>query len=325
MIDQYHRNIDYVRISVTDRCNLRCIYCMPEEGVAWTNHREILTYDEICRICEVFAELGISKIKITGGEPLARKNLSRLILDLKKIAGIESVTLTTNGLLLKEQIASLVQAGIDGINISLDTLDEDIYKEITHRRGAVEVYDAILAAMAFKDIRVKVNCVPIKGMNDGDIFKLASLAKDNPICVRFIEMMPIGLGQQFEAYAEDALVAALEEKWGTFTPYPGRLGNGPARYYQIPGFVGKIGFISALSHQFCSECNRIRLTSTGFLKTCLQYDQGTELKTLLRESQDQNILKETIRQTIYGKPLQHNFGRQEAGPSTHKKMFEIGG
>lgn len=325
MIDQYRRNIDYVRISVTDRCNLRCIYCMPEEGVAWTPHHEILTYDEIYQISEIFAELGISKIKITGGEPLVRKNISHLISSLKKIHGIENVTLTTNGLLLGEQITSLVQAGIDGINISLDTLNDDIYKEITRYRGVMKVCDSLMAAKEFKNIKIKVNCVPIKGMNDEEITQLASLAKNNAICVRFIEMMPIGLGKQFKAYGETELVAVLEEKLGGLIPYAGKQGNGPARYYDIPGFIGKIGFISALSHQFCSECNRIRLSSTGFLKTCLQYEQGTELKSLLREGMDKNLLKETISQAIYGKPLQHSFGRPELCTSTSKKMFEIGG
>lgn len=325
MFDQYDRKINYVRISVTDRCNLRCIYCMPEEGVVSTPHHEILTYDEICRVCEIFADLGISKIKITGGEPLVRKNLDQLIADIKKIKGIENVTLTTNGMLLKEQLNALVKAGLDGVNISLDTLDDNVYNEITRQRGVWKVLDSITAATAFEKIKVKVNCVPIKGLNNDDIIRVASLAKDNDICVRFIEMMPIGFGKQFEAYSEVELMAVLEARLGELTPYSGKLGNGPARYYSISGYKGKVGFISALSHQFCAECNRVRLTSTGFLKTCLQYEQGTELKSLLRAGIDKKSLKEMIRRTIYDKPLQHHFLKQEDKPSTSKKMYEIGG
>ena len=325
MLDQYHRSIDYARISVTDRCNLRCIYCMPKEGVTSTPHQEILTYDEICQICEMFAELGISKIKITGGEPLVRKNLSRLVSDLKKIKGIEKITLTTNGLLLGEQMDSLVQAGIDGINISLDALDDEIYKDITGCKAVTKVRESLAAAMAFKNIKLKVNCVPIKGINDEEIVRLASLAKENAIWVRFIEMMPIGLGQQFEAYSEAELVTILEEKLGELIPHTDKQGNGPARYYRISGFVGEIGFISALSHRFCSDCNRIRLTSTGFLKTCLQYEQGAELKPLLRKGTDKELLKEVICKTIYDKPLQHHFERRENCSLRSEKMFEIGG
>ena len=286
MIDALGRNIEYMRISVTDRCNMRCMYCMPHEGVVWRPHEEMLSYDEIVRLCKIFAALGISKIKLTGGEPLVRKNLSSLVKRIKSLDGIDNVTLTTNGLFLAQQLDDLSAAGLDAVNISVDTFDEAVFQKITGASGVQKIREAINKALTFENIRVKVNCVPLKGINDDSLAKLALLAKDHRLSVRFIEMMPIGLGRQFEAFKEDELKTLLEKQFGPMTYFNGKLGNGPCRYYTVEGFRGKIGFISAVSHRFCDKCNRIRLTSEGFLKTCLQYNEGSDLKVLLRSGKD---------------------------------------
>ena len=302
MIDALGRNIEYMRISVTDRCNMRCMYCMPHEGVVWRPHEEMLSYDEIVRLCKIFAALGISKIKLTGGEPLVRKNLSSLVKRIKSLDGIDNVTLTTNGLFLAQQLDDLSAAGLDAVNISVDTFDEAVFQKITGASGVQKIREAINKALTFENIRVKVNCVPLKGINDDSLAKLALLAKDHRLSVRFIEMMPIGLGRQFEAFKEDELKTLFEKQFGPMTYFNGKLGNGPCRYYTVEGFRGKIGFISAVSHRFCDKCNRIRLTSEGFLKTCLQYNEGSDLKVLLRSGKDDEEIKRCVRDTIFHKP-----------------------
>ncbi len=334
MIDAMGRNIEYLRISVTDRCNLRCIYCMPQGNIRWLEREEILTYDEMLRLCRIFAGLGISKVKLTGGEPLVRRDLHVFVRRLKEIEGIENVTLTTNGVLLAEQIDDLVKAGLDAVNISVDAFDREIFEEMTGVDGAHGVRTAIEKALAYENLRVKLNCVPIRGVNDGQWIEIASLARDHRLSVRFIEMMPIGTGRRFEAVREDELRALLEEAFGKMTYFAGKLGNGPCRYFTIEGFQGKIGFISAVSHRFCDQCNRVRLTSDGFLKTCLQYGDGVMLKSLLRGSASDDELRHCIEETVYHKPEGHHFEEEIcrradggcAGFNTEDhQMFQIGG
>lgn len=339
MIDALKRNIEYMRISVTDRCNLRCMYCMPKEGVKWQPHEEILTYDEIIKLCRIFADLGISKIKLTGGEPLVRKDVHCLVKGLKQISGIDNVTLTTNGVRLEEQIEALVQSGLDAVNISIDSFDNDIFGQITGASDAGRVQAAIEKALNYDKLRVKLNCVPLKGINDQSLVSIAALAKDHRLSVRFIEMMPIGLGRQFEAFKEDELKFLLENAFGTLNYFDGKLGNGPCRYYTVEGFQGKIGFISAVSHRFCDKCNRIRLTADGFLKTCLQYDEGVWLKNLLRSGAGEAVLRQQIFEAVYHKPEGHRFGEKDVSYSAadgersqtacskvdDHKMFQIGG
>ena len=319
MIDQFGRNVDYMRVSVTDRCNLRCVYCMPAEGVASVPHEQILTFDEIARICGIGAELGIRRIKLTGGEPLVRRDLPELVGMLKGITGIEQVTLTTNGTLLKEQINGLVSCGLDAVNISIDTLDPERYREVT-RGGSVEkALEGLDAAAAVPGLSVKVNCVPLKatgsnltGSNgteeDDEYIRLALLAKEGKADVRFIEMMPIGLGKHFAGRGGDEILGILEKVYGKAESCTGRLGNGPAEYVQFPGFRRRIGFISAVSHQFCGRCNRVRLTSEGYLKPCLQYESGTDLKTLLRGGAGDPEIKAAMEKAFYEKPAHHQFG-----------------
>jgi len=323
--DKYRRTIDYMRVSITDRCNVRCVYCMPREGVASAPHDEILTYDEILRVCSAAAQLGVRKIKLTGGEPLVRKNMPMLVKKIKAIPVIEEVTLTTNGILLDEYLETLVQHGIDGINISLDTMNRKLYQEITRFDGLNQVLNNINRAISYDNLVIKVNCVPVNWSNQ-DFVELASLAKESAIHVRFIEMMPLGYGKGFQYVSEKDIKQQISEKYGHLIPSQERLGNGPSQYYEVPGFRGKIGFISAMSHQFCHRCNRIRLTSQGRLKTCLQYETGTDLKVLLRENASEEALIHVMQASILEKPREHGFsGGQVTAKRELHEMVRIGG
>ena len=303
MRDIHGREIDYLRISVTDRCNLRCKYCMPEKGVEPVSHEEILTYDEIVTLAKSFAALGIRKIKITGGEPLVRKNIESLIRDLKAIPGIDEVTLTTNGTLLTDKVVSLWEAGIDGINISLDTLDPEKYSRITGKDEFYTVLDGINKCLEF-NIKTKVNVVTLAGINDDEIAELAGMAYRKPIDVRFIELMPLGLGKEFGGYTEDVILEKLKAEFGEPEPINEKRGNGPAKYYHFQNFAGNVGIISAMSHSFCSTCNRIRLTATGELRTCLAYEGGIDLKELLRDGLKGQMV-DLVSRYIYNKPQAH--------------------
>ncbi len=324
MIDGNGRNIDYIRISLIDRCNLRCVYCMPEEGVDLVPHEEILEFEEILRLARVFAALGIKKIKLTGGEPLVRKNVAYLVKELKKIPGITKVTITTNGLLLKEQMKDLSEAGIDGINLSLDTLDRTVYEKIARRDKFLQAMEGFEEALKYPNVCLKINCVPM-GIEGQDILSMAELAKKYPVHVRFIEMMPIGLGKQFEFCSEESILEGLRERYGDYQSFEGTLGNGPGHYYNFEGFQGKIGFISAISHKFCSSCNRVRLTSQGYLKSCLQYDIGRDLKELLRSGATDEEVKAAIEAAIMKKPMGHQFEKTVEEHGEAHLMAQIGG
>ncbi|MGI6012120.1 MAG: GTP 3',8-cyclase MoaA [Ruminococcus sp.] len=323
MNDEFERKIDYLRISVTDRCNLRCIYCMPEEGVAWAPHDEILRYDEILRICRCMAQLGIRKIKLTGGEPLVRKNLPWLAGKLKEVPGIEKVTMTTNGILLPRYVEELKAAGVDGINISLDTLNRKLFSRITRRDSLEEVKKGIDAAYK-SEIPLKINCVPL-GIPEQDLMEIAELAKERKIHVRFIEMMPIGYGKNFTFQGEDEILQMVKERFGAVYPCDERLGNGPCHYYTVEGLQGRIGFISAISHKFCSGCNRVRLTSQGFLKACLQYETGCDLRALVRGQASDEEIQKAARAVIEKKPEGHQFLKKEIREEESHSMAQIGG
>ena len=307
MKDQFGRSIDYMRVSVTDRCNLRCIYCMPAEGVPFVSHHQILNFDEITRICRIGAQLGLTKLKLTGGEPLVRRGLPDLLRMLKKTSGIEQVTLTTNGTLLKDQINDLISSGLDSVNISIDTLNPERYREVTRGGNVEKALEGLDAAAGFPKLGVKVNCVPLKGAEDEEYICLARLAKEGRADVRFIEMMPIGMGKAFAGRSGEDICSILKQRYGEPEGYDRRLGNGPAVYVRFPGFRKRVGFISAVSHQFCSSCNRVRLTSEGYLKPCLQYGRGTDLRALLRNGADDNVIREEMKRTLYSKPACHQF------------------
>lgn len=324
MLDALGRNIRYLRISVTDRCNLRCRYCMPAEGVEWVDHSAILTYEQITRLVGLFAAMGVEKVRLTGGEPLVRKGLDSLVRSIKQVPGIRRVYLTTNGLLLADQLPGLLEAGLDGVNLSLDTLDRAQFKAITRRDELDRALAGLNAALAAPGLTVKLNCVP-SGENDDQLVPLAALAKDRELAVRFIELMPIGLGSSLTRRTEAEVLARLESAFGSALPCPQEEGGGPSRYVTFPGFRGKVGFISAVSHRFCRSCDRVRLTAGGFLKTCLQYDCGADLKALLDAGADDAALAAAIREAIAKKPEGHHFGQASTGRDEGRNMNQIGG
>lgn len=326
MIDGKGRLIDYMRISVTDRCNLRCRYCMPD-GIRQIPMSEILTYEEIEHICQIAAELGIKKLKITGGEPLVRKGCTDLIRRLKKVPGIEQVTLTTNGVLLTEYLESLKKAGTDGINISLDTCNSIRYQAIT----GMDVCDRVIEAVhksADSGIRTKVNAVLQEDNPEGEVCKedikgLLDLSKETAVDVRFIELMPIGYGKKRHGVSNDRVLSEIRKIYPEIKRDERTHGNGPAVYYQIPGFSGSIGFISAMHGKFCRECNRIRMTATGDIKPCLCYADVYPLRDLLR-SGNYELVKEQLTEAVRKKPEAHCFEEPGAVTEEHQ-MVQIGG
>ncbi|MCR1823415.1 MULTISPECIES: GTP 3',8-cyclase MoaA [Terrisporobacter] len=325
MIDKLNRKIEYMRISVTDRCNLRCVYCMPEEGIENISHEEILSYDEIIRICKCIANLGIKKIKITGGEPLVRKDIIDLIKEIKGINGIDEVTITTNGVLLYEMADQLYEAGIDAINISLDTLNRDKFLKIT-RRDKYENVSMAIDKLIDLGVRVKINCLAIKENNLSEIVKIAAYSKNNNIDVRFIELMPIGYGKNYTGISNEVILGLLEDEYGSFKKVKEKRGNGPAVYYKNDKFKGYIGLISAISNEFCETCNRVRLTANGFLKLCLHYNKGIDLKEPIRSDITDKELENMIYHAIRNKPLGHNFYHDSNIENVeNKNMVQIGG
>ena len=328
MFDRYQREIHYLRLSVTDLCNLRCRYCMPD-GVEKLEREAVLTYEEFLRLAALFARCGVDTVRVTGGEPLVRKGVDQLVAGLKSIPGIRKVTMTTNGILLAQQLPALLAAGLDSVNISLDTLHPETFRRITGKDELAAVQNGIRAALA-SGIPVKLNCVPQPGVNEGELESLAAFAQEHPLQVRFIEMMPIGMGKEFHGVSEEELLRILGEKLPRFSPYVGEpLGNGPCHYYDVDGFSGKIGFISAVSHKFCGECNRIRLTSQGFLKTCLQYAAGRDLREVIRSGGSDGVLKAVILEALAEKPDGHVFGggleKQKDDKTEKLCMAQIGG
>lgn len=320
--DKYGRVIDYMRVSIIDRCNLRCKYCMPAD-IQWLPPREILTLEEIAEICSLAAQTGIRKIKITGGEPLIRKGCMELIHMIKAIPGIEQVTLTTNGVLLAQHARELYEKGIDAVNVSLDTLNREKYIKITGFDALSDVLEGISSIEKYK-IPLKINVVPQRGVNDEDWLELAELARHKPLDVRFIEMMPIGHGKQFESVSNEEILQKIREHYGQVEDEEKIHGNGPATYCHIPGFRGSIGFISAIHGKFCSSCNRIRLTSTGEIKPCLCYDDHISLKEALRNGSKDEV-KKLLLSAILQKPAEHCFDENQERITEKKEMAQIGG
>ena len=325
MFDRYQREIHYLRLSVTDLCNLRCRYCMPD-GVEKLEREAVLTYEEFLRLSALFAQCGIDTVRVTGGEPLVRKNVAQLVAGLKETPGIRRVTLTTNAVLLAEQLPALLDAGLDSVNISLDTLRPEVFRQITARDDFAAVQAGLQAALE-SGLPVKLNCVPQAGVNEGELEALAALAKDNALQVRFIEMMPIGYGAAMPCISGPELRARFARRWPELAPLsPAQehaLGDGPAVYYTVPGWQGSIGFIAAVHGKFCASCNRVRLTSQGFLRPCLASETGCDLRALLRSGADNAQLLAAIRETIWAKPWEHHFN-DSSMPAT-RGMYRIGG
>lgn len=325
MFDRYQRNIHYLRLSVTDLCNLRCRYCMPD-GVEKLKREAVLSHEEFLRLAALFAQCGIDTVRVTGGEPLVRKNVAQLVAGLKATPGIRRVTLTTNAVLLAEQLPALLDAGLDSVNISLDTLRPEVFRQITARDDFAAVQAGLQAALE-SGLPVKLNCVPQAGVNEAELETLAALAKDNALQVRFIEMMPIGYGAAMPCISGPELRERFARRWPELAPLsPAQehaLGDGPAVYYTVPGWQGSIGFIAAVHGKFCASCNRVRLTSQGFLRPCLASETGCDLRALLRSGADDAQLLAAIRETIWAKPREHHFN-DNSMPAT-RGMYRIGG
>ncbi len=327
MIDSYGRIIDYMRISITDRCNLRCRYCMPDP-IPPAGGQELLTYEEIEQVCRAAAKEGVQKLKITGGEPLVRAGCSELVGRLKQIPGILQVTMTTNGILLRQYLPQLLKNGLDAVNISLDTRNPKVYEAITGTDGFTRVWESICQAQD-SGCRVKINCVLLKGINDKEWRQMAALAREMPVDVRFIEMMPIGYGKRYGTVSNEWLLAVLKEEFPGLETDPNRHGNGPAVYYKMPGAKGSIGFISAMHGKFCQGCNRLRLTCGGKIKPCLCFADSVDLAPVLRKPDLDDRAKETqiralLRQAAAAKPRQHRF--EDAAQVTETgQMAQIGG
>ena len=301
MIDKQGREITYLRISVTDKCNLRCRYCMPEEGVCKKSHADMLSEDEIIMAVEAAASLGIHKIRITGGEPMVKKNIVSICRRVAATPGIEEVCLTTNGILLPQLGKELKAAGVKRINLSLDTLDPDKYAYIT-RIGKLEAFrEGLKAALNAGFEKIKVNAVLIGGFNDDEIVNLANLTREYPVDMRFIELMPFsGQGEKEE------LVVTENELLGKFS-YLSPCNSedaSVAKYYTAENFQGRVGFISPRSHKFCSKCNRIRLLADGRLKPCLGNDKVYDIRSFIG---DKELLSQKIEEIIYNKPSSHHF------------------
>lgn len=327
LVDRFGRRITYLRISVTDRCNLRCVYCLPADGITWQAHETILRYEEIAQVVRLAAEQGISEIRLTGGEPLIRKDLPELVALISSVPGITDISLTTNGVLLADQAEALAKAGLKRINVSLDTLSAEKFSRIT--RGGVlgRVWRGLEAAEACGLAPIKLNVVAMRGINEDEILSMARLTVQRAWHVRFIEIMPVknqapwGAGfplpEDTYLFIQDML--AMLAPLG-LEPCSERSGSGPAQEYRIPGAPGRIGFISPLGEQFCDRCNRLRLTADGSLRPCLLNDIEVPIRDALRRGED---LLPYFRQALALKPLEHelNQDHQPAG----RCMMQIGG
>ncbi|MHB8092939.1 MAG: GTP 3',8-cyclase MoaA [Syntrophales bacterium] len=330
MVDKYNRNINYLRVSVTDRCNLRCIYCMPTEGISCLRHEDILTYEELHRIIRVASDVGICKVRITGGEPLVRRGIVDFVKSLGTINKLSDISMTTNGILLKEFAAELFHAGIGRINISLDSLNAEKYRKITRLGNLQTVLDGIEKARQVGFSPIKINIVAIKGFNDDEILDFARLTIDNPLQIRFIELMPLG-DAGIESDGRFLSNDLIKERIATIgkleqVKRQGDEADGPADMYRLAGSKGHIGLISAISHNFCSSCNRLRLTSDGQLRSCLLSDKETDLRGPLRSGCSDSGLKDIIEGAIAKKPDRHKIANDgNYRKKCVKEMSTIGG
>ncbi len=323
MIDKFGRKIDYLRISVTENCNLKCIYCIDENNILSTCHKDILTNDEIIKIATQCADLGIKKIRITGGEPLVRKNIENLIYELNNIDGIEEIYITTNGVLLHDKIENLKNNGLTGVNISLDSLKKDRFKKLTKFDKLSNVLSSIDKALEL-GLKVKINTVIVDDINKDEIIDFVNLTKDKNLYIRFIELMPIGAAKKYNGTSNEEILNIIKENFENIKEENINKRSGPANYIKITGHKGKIGFISPISSCFCEDCNRIRLTSNGFLKKCLHYNYGVDLKKHLRDGINDKDLNKLIYDNIYDKPEKHLF-MEVCDNKENKYMNQIGG
>jgi cyclic pyranopterin phosphate synthase len=324
--DPYGRTIEYLRLSITDRCNLRCRYCMPEEGVPPLAHGDILSYEELLRVAGGGVALGIRKIRVTGGEPLVRRGVVDFIAQLAALPGAPEITLTTNGLLLAELAAPLKAAGLARVNVSLDTLSQERFAMLTRREGLGQVLAGLAAAEAAGLAPVKVNVIPLRGVNDDELLDFARLTLDHPWEVRFIEFMPISPDLEYSS-ADGVSMAEVERQLrtlGVLEPLPHRDSAGPARLFRLSGACGCLGLIPSVSGHFCPECNRLRVTADGRVRGCLFGNQEVDLKSVLRSGGSDAALADLLRAAIRAKPEKHTIGSPQF-TVPNRRMQGIGG
>ena len=307
LIDPYDRHLNYLRVSITDRCNLQCMYCVPQDLITRLSHEDILTYEEILHIVTIGISLGVTKVRVTGGEPLVRKGVYEFLAELIRIPGLLDVSLTTNGIYLKDNVEKIRSAGINRINISLDTLNPQKYKQITGRDTFDQVWQGIQTAQDMGFTPIKLNVVALAGINDDELVEMAKLSFTYPFHVRFIEYMPIGQSRM----GNGPLLLAPEIKkrisaLGNLVPVQNSKNDGPAKRYRFEGARGEIGFIPALSQHFCDKCNRLRLTASGKLRPCLLSDHQEDIKGPLRNGCSDQELAEIFLKTVHHKPSDHN-------------------
>jgi cyclic pyranopterin phosphate synthase len=328
--DHYQRRIDYLRISVTDRCNLSCFYCRPQAERQTLSHETILSYEEILRMVSVAVPLGISRVRVTGGEPLVRRGIAGFIASLRNIGGIEDISLTTNGVLLEETAEALLAAGKPRLNISLDSLKPERFLRITGKDCWEKVWRGIHRVEELGFFPIKINVVPVKGVNEDEVVDFARLTLDRRFHVRFIEFMPIGANERWNQDAcvsSDWIRKTIEQELGPLAPFASGTSGGPAINYQIPGAQGVIGFISPVSRHFCKSCRRLRLTSDGKIRPCLLSDTEIDIKSPMRGGCDDQELVRLLKLALAIKPERHyieDAGEMGTGCS-RRAMFKIGG
>ncbi|OGW35687.1 MAG: cyclic pyranopterin phosphate synthase MoaA [Nitrospirae bacterium GWD2_57_9] len=330
LVDQNKRSIDYLRVSITDRCNLSCLYCKPRSGMSTLPHCEILQYEEILRIISVAVPLGIAHVRITGGEPLIRRGVLGFIRSLGTVPGIEDISLTTNGVLLESKARDLREAGIRRLNVSLDSLKPERFAQITGKDNWREVWRGIERAQQAGFEPLKINMVPVKGVNDDEILSFARLTLERALHVRFIEFMPIGADDRWR---RDTCVSAaqvqevIEREFGPLIPFSTKRSAGPSANHQIPGARGVIGFISPISKHFCAACRRLRLTADGKIRPCLLSDTEIDMKAPLRAGCSDAEIERLLRLALQIKPERHHLTDADSGPGAcfERTMSRIGG
>ncbi|MBT6797647.1 MAG: GTP 3',8-cyclase MoaA [Candidatus Marinimicrobia bacterium] len=325
IIDRFGRSFNYLRLALNEQCNLRCIYCMPEEGIDFRSEDKLLTTEEIFRLIKLTSKMGVSKIRFTGGEPLLRKDLSELVQFAHQCEGIESVHLTTNGLLLSKRIEELEKSGLSGINISLDTLDTDKFKKITRRDGLDMVLNSLQKALASNIQSIKLNIVAMRDFNDDELMDFVELTKDNDITVRFIELMPFDSHQIWKTgkfYGADDIVADIKKQVDALKPIDGS--RTEHHIFRVNDYKGKVAVIPAYSRSLCGECNRIRITADGKLLNCLYSQDETNLRDAMRTGKTDMIIKEMIYGTMK-KKFKDGWEAQKQGNDNRESMTQIGG
>lgn len=326
MKDRYGRQHNSLRISVTDRCNLRCRYCMPAEGLPWMEKKEILTFEELTRLTRIFAQLGVTKLRLSGGEPLLRRNLPRLLKKLAAIPGIQDLAMTTNGFFLDEQAKGLIAAGLMRFNVSLDSMDPVRFSQLTRRDYYQRVWGGLEKLQRISARPIKINVVLLRGWNDDEIPRFAHLARTRPFIIRFIEYMPLGAGSRWSHHQlvpTDEVIERINQLGPTLIPLATTSAE-PAKRYTFADGCGELGFISSVTHPFCESCNRLRLTADGKLRNCLFSNEEADLKQLLRDGRSDGDIEEAILQCVVNKAAGHLINHDDF-IKPERTMSQIGG